>query len=104
MATHPNSRRKLPKLAPASHRASSQTRGTKGLGKRKDSELLPLFAHHYMGECRHNSTAAAIAIGANPRSAHSTGYNLLKKARESGLLTEEARKAIEKVELTTEGV
>jgi hypothetical protein len=104
MATHPNSRHELPKLAPASHRASSQTRGTLGIGKRKAAEILPLFAQHYMGECRHNSTAAAIAIGANPRSAHSTGYNLLKKARESGLLAEEARKVIEKIELTTEGV
>ena len=103
MATHPNSRHKLPKLAPASHGASSQTRGTEGLGKRKATEILPLFAQHYMGDCRHNSTAAAIAIGANPRSAHSTGYHLLKKARESGLLAEEARKVIEKVELTTEG-
>ena len=104
MATHPNSRHKLPKLAPASYKTSVQTRGTTGIGKRKAAEILPLFAQHYMGDCRHNSTAAAIAIGANPRSAHSTGYNLLKKARESGLLAEEARKAIEKVELTTEGV
>jgi hypothetical protein len=104
MPTHPNSRHKLPKLAPASHIASSQTRGTKGLGKRKATEILPLFAQHYMGECRHNSTAAAIAIGANPRSAHSTDYNLLKKARAIGLLSEEARKVIEKVEITTEGV
>src|SRR5262250_3189025 len=103
MATHPNSRHKLPKLAPASHSASSQTRGTKGVGKRKAAEILPLFAQHYMGDCRHNSTAAAIAIGANPRSAHSTGYNLLKRARESGLLAEEARKVAEKIELTMEG-
>jgi len=102
MATHPNSRHKLPLLAPASHRASSQTRGTEGLGKRKATEILPLFAQHYIGDCRHNSTAAAIAIGANPRSAHSTGYHLLKKARESGLLAGEARKVAEKVELTTE--
>src|SRR5262245_35536685 len=103
MTTHPNSRQKLPKLAPASHRASNQTRGTEGLGKRKAPEILPLFAQHYMGDCRHNSTAAAIAIGANPRSAHTTGYHLLKKARESGLLAEEARKVAEKLELTTEG-
>jgi len=103
MATHPNSRHKLPKLPPASHRASSQTRGTEGLGKRKATEILPRFAQHYVGDCRHNSTAAAIAIGANPRSAHSTGYSLLKKARESGLLAHEARKVAEKVELTTEG-
>jgi Terminase small subunit len=103
MATHSNSRHKLPKLAAASYRASSQTRGTEGLGKRKATEILPLFAQHYMGDCRHNSTAAAIAIGANPRSAHSTGYHLLKKARESGLLAAEARKVAEKLELTTEG-
>ena len=103
MATHPNSRHKLPKLAPAGQRASSQTRGTEGLGKRKATEILPRFAQHYVGDCRHNSTAAAIAIGANPRSAHSTGYSLLKKARESGLLAHEARKVAEKVELTTEG-
>jgi Terminase small subunit len=103
MATHPNSRHKLPKLAPATHRASSQTRGTEGLGKRKATEIVPLFAQHYMGDCRHNATAAAIAIGANPRSAHSTGYHLLKKARESGLLAKEARKVAENVELTTEG-
>ena len=70
MVTHANSRHKLPKLAPASHRASSQTRGTRGLGKRKAAEILPLFAQQYMGQCRHNSTAAAIAVGANPRSAH----------------------------------
>src|SRR3954447_13547690 len=99
MATHPNSRCKLPKLAPASYRASRQTRGTKGIGKRKAAEILPVFAQHYIGDCRHNATAAAIAIGANPRSAHTTGYHLLKKARESGLLAEEARKVAEKVEL-----
>jgi len=47
--------------------------------------------------------AKSVSVALTPDT-HSTGYTLLKKARESGLLAEEARKVIEKTELTTEGV
>lgn len=71
-------------------------------GKGATADVLPLFIQHYIGECHHNATTAAMRVGAKPAGAHTQGYKLLKRARESGLLAEAARAVAHKVELQTE--
>lgn len=74
------------------------------MGKRAGKQILPLFVQHYLGDCRHNATAAALAVGANERSAHQVGYKWLQEARQNGMLALAAQRTALDAELSTRDI
>lgn len=104
----PTSRRKRSKAADAPKRRGGIARNGSGasnqMGKRVAKDLLPLFVQHYLGDCRRNATAAALAVGANERSAHQVGYKWLQQVRQNGMLAHAAQQIAMDVELDTRSI
>lgn len=70
---------------------------------RKSDSKAQRFVAAYLANGQ-NATQAAIAAGYTERSAHTTGHRLLRNADVAQLLTEAAKKALERAKLTTDNV